>query len=363
MHDQHLAGREVGEQVFRPPAERRRPSCPVSRAAKRSGNGKRRSGRRCSTRSIRAPTIAGSRPRRTVSTSGSSGMSHLLSSASLAYVAYPPARSRYASAPQARSDMQRRPMADETDRDPFRLRTVPRAEKQERVDDVFHKVARRYDLMNDLMSAGLHRAWKDALVSSLRRRSAGRSGISTSPAAPATSPSASSTPAARRRTSRCSTSTATCSRSGASGRRRALRGPDRLRRGATPRRCRSPTRSFDAYTIAFGIRNVPRIEAALAEALSRAEAGRRASCAWSSRSVDVPGLDALYDAYSFNVIPRSAAGRDRRRRALPLPRRVDPQASRARRRSRRMIAAAGFRRVTHRLLTGGIVALHSGWKI
>src|SRR4051794_41740693 len=59
-------------------------------------------------------------------------------------------------------------MADETDRTHFGFKSVPRAEKQERVNDVFHTVARRYDLMNDLMSAGLHRAWKDALVTSLK---------------------------------------------------------------------------------------------------------------------------------------------------------------------------------------------------
>ncbi|MFL5124668.1 MAG: class I SAM-dependent methyltransferase, partial [Microvirga sp.] len=59
-------------------------------------------------------------------------------------------------------------MADETDRTHFGFESVPRAEKQERVNDVFHTVARRYDLMNDLMSAGLHRLWKDALISTLR---------------------------------------------------------------------------------------------------------------------------------------------------------------------------------------------------
>src|SRR3954463_10962701 len=59
-------------------------------------------------------------------------------------------------------------MADETDRTHFGFKSVPRAEKQERVNNVFHTVARRYDLMNDLMSAGLHRAWKDALVTTLK---------------------------------------------------------------------------------------------------------------------------------------------------------------------------------------------------
>ena len=74
----------------------------------------------------------------------------------------------------------------------FGFREVPLDDKQALVDDVFHSVARRYDLMNDLMSAGLHRAWKDALVTAVNppQGRAGRSRCSTSPAAPATSRSA-----------------------------------------------------------------------------------------------------------------------------------------------------------------------------
>ena len=79
--------------------------------------------------------------------------------------------------------------ASETD---FGYRRVPLADKQGLVDDVFHSVARRYDLMNDLMSGGLHRAWKDALVTAVNPpKGHRRSRCSTSPAAPATSPSAS----------------------------------------------------------------------------------------------------------------------------------------------------------------------------
>ena len=98
---------------------------------------------------------------------------------------------------------------------------------------------------------------------------------------------------------------------------------------ATPRRCRLPIASFDAYTIAFGIRNVTRIDLALSEALSRAQA---------RRPVPVPGvLDgrgarasiALYDLFSFKVIPRLGRARDRRRRILSLSRREHPQISEA----------------------------------
>ena len=72
----------------------------------------------------------------------------------------------------------------------FGFRRVPLDEKQGLVDDVFHSVARRYDLMNDLMSGGLHRAWKSALVTAVNPpKATGTSGCSTWPAAPATSPS------------------------------------------------------------------------------------------------------------------------------------------------------------------------------
>ena len=80
----------------------------------------------------------------------------------------------------------------------FGFQSVPLGEKQGKVNEVFRSVASRYDLMNDLMSAGLHRLWKDTLVSPCARPATGRSAISTWPAAPATWPSASSTGAARR---------------------------------------------------------------------------------------------------------------------------------------------------------------------
>jgi demethylmenaquinone methyltransferase/2-methoxy-6-polyprenyl-1,4-benzoquinol methylase len=122
-----------------------------------------------------------------------------------------------------------------------------------------------------------------------------------------------------------------------------------------------PDRSFDAYTIAFGIRNVPRIEAALAEAHRVLKIGGRVLCLEFS-TVDVPGLDALYDLYSFNVIPtlgRVVAGdADSYRYLVESIRRFPrPQAFAD------MIQAAGFRRVSFRPMSGGIVALHSGWRL
>jgi demethylmenaquinone methyltransferase / 2-methoxy-6-polyprenyl-1,4-benzoquinol methylase len=122
-----------------------------------------------------------------------------------------------------------------------------------------------------------------------------------------------------------------------------------------------PDRSHDAYSIAFGIRNVPRIEQALAEALRVLKIGGRFVCLEFS-TVDVPGLEGLYDLYSFNVIPalgRVVAGDAESYRYLveSIRRFPRPQIF------AEMIAAAGFRRVSFRSMSGGIVALHSGWRL
>ena len=128
-----------------------------------------------------------------------------------------------------------------------------------------------------------------------------------------------------------------------------------------PRHLPFPDRCYDAYTIAFGIRNVPRIERALAEAYRVLRIGGRFHCLEFS-SVDVPGLDALYDLYSFNVIPalgRMVAGDAEAYRYLVESIRRFPKPKVF----ADMIRAAGFRRVSFQPITGGIVALHSGWRL
>jgi len=120
-------------------------------------------------------------------------------------------------------------------------------------------------------------------------------------------------------------------------------------------------KQFDACTIAFGIRNVPRIEAALAEMHRVLKIGGRFACLEFS-TVDVPGLDAFYELYSFNVIPalgRTVVGDAESYRYLveSIRRFPRPQAFAD------MIQAAGFRRVSFTPMTGGIVALHSGWRL
>ncbi|HZE45423.1 MAG TPA: bifunctional demethylmenaquinone methyltransferase/2-methoxy-6-polyprenyl-1,4-benzoquinol methylase UbiE [Xanthobacteraceae bacterium] len=244
----------------------------------------------------------------------------------------------------------------------FGFKTVDLDAKQGLVDDVFRSVARRYDLMNDLMSGGLHRAWKDALVTAVNPprgdRPFGLVDVAGGTGDIAFRVVAAGGPGTR--VTVCDINPEML----AVGRERAIeRGLDDAvsfvdgNAEALP----FPDRSFDACTIAFGIRNVPRIDAALAEAYRVLKPGGRFLCLEFS-TVDVPGLDTLYDLYSFNVIPalgRSVAGdADAYRYLVESIRRFPkPQAFAA------MISAAGFRRVSARPLTGGVVALHSGWRL
>jgi demethylmenaquinone methyltransferase/2-methoxy-6-polyprenyl-1,4-benzoquinol methylase len=238
---------------------------------------------------------------------------------------------------------------------------VPLADKQALVDDVFHSVARRYDLMNDLMSFGLHRAWKDALVTALdppRNRPfalidiAGGTGDVAFRAIEAGGEFT--------RATVCDINPDMLE----VGRERAERqslGDVVTFAEANAEALPFADRSFDAATIAFGIRNVPRIDAALAEAFRVLKIGGKFLCLEFS-AVDVPGLDRLYDFYSYNVIPalgRAVAGdADSYRYLVESIRRFPkPEAFSA------MLRAAGFARVSFQPMTGGIVALHSGWRL
>src|SRR5262249_50590660 len=122
-----------------------------------------------------------------------------------------------------------------------------------------------------------------------------------------------------------------------------------------------PDRSYDAVTIAFGIRNVPRIAAALGEAYRVLRIGGRFLCLEFS-IVDVPGLAALYDFYSFNVIPalgRAVTGDGEAYLYLANSIRRSPRPDAF----AEMMRAAGFARVSFQRMSGGIVALHSGWRL
>jgi demethylmenaquinone methyltransferase/2-methoxy-6-polyprenyl-1,4-benzoquinol methylase len=242
----------------------------------------------------------------------------------------------------------------------FGFREVPLAAKQALVDDVFHSVANRYDLMNDLMSAGLQRPWKDALVTAVNPPK-GRQ-FSLLDLAGGTGDVAFRVLAAGGSATRATVVDINPDMLNVGRERAAARGLAGVafvegNAEALP----FPDRSFEAVTIAFGIRNVPRIEAALREARRVLAIGGRFLCLEFS-TVDVPGLDALYDFYSFNIIPvlgRLVAGdAEAYRYLVESIRRFPPPESFA-----GMMRTAGFARVSYRPLTGGIVALHSGWRL
>jgi len=253
-------------------------------------------------------------------------------------------------------------MAGSSDDTHFGYETVPLGDKQARVDDVFHSVARRYDLMNDLMSAGLHRAWKDALVTAVNPPKgetpfalldlAGGTGDVALRVAKAGGPAT--------RVTVCDINAEMLS----VGAERAIdrRLDDRVTfEQGNAEELHYADRSFDCAAIAFGIRNVPRIDRALSEAFRVLKHGGRFLCLEFS-SVDVPGLDALYELYSFQVIPRIGhavtGDREAYQYLVESIRKFPKPAAFA-----RMIEQAGFRRVTFTPMTGGMVALHSGWRL
>jgi demethylmenaquinone methyltransferase / 2-methoxy-6-polyprenyl-1,4-benzoquinol methylase len=244
----------------------------------------------------------------------------------------------------------------------FGEQTVPLAEKQGLVDDVFHSVARRYDLMNDLMSGGLHRPWKDALVTAINPPKSERE-FALLDLAGGTGDVAFRVVEAGGTGVRVTVCDINADMLDV-GRERALaRGHDArvtFEQG-NAEELPYPGRSFDCVSIAFGIRNVPRIERALSEAYRVLRLGGRFLCLEFS-SVDTPGIDALYDLYSFQVIPRIgqvvAGDRDAYQYLVESIRKFPKPNAFA-----RMIEAAGFRRVTFKPMTAGVVALHSGWKL
>ena len=243
----------------------------------------------------------------------------------------------------------------------FGSRQVPLADKQALVDDVFRSVAHRYDLMNDLMSFGLHRAWKDALVTAVNPpKSAPFALLDIAAGTGDVAMRVIEAGGAGTRATVCDINPdmLAVGRERAAGRSHA----DAIAFAeANAEALPFKDRSFDAATIAFGIRNVPRIERALKEAFRVLRIGGRFLCLEFS-AVSVPGIDTLYDAYSFNVIPalgRAVVGDAESYRYLVESIRRFPKPQEF----ADMLRAAGFARVSYRLMTGGIVALHSGWRL
>ncbi|NVN88444.1 MAG: bifunctional demethylmenaquinone methyltransferase/2-methoxy-6-polyprenyl-1,4-benzoquinol methylase UbiE [Rhodopseudomonas sp.] len=244
----------------------------------------------------------------------------------------------------------------------FGFRDVALEEKQTLVNDVFHSVAQRYDLMNDLMSGGMHRLWKSAMINALNPPRddspfalldvAGGTGDISFRAAKASGHGFHATV--------CDINSDMLE----VGRQRAAQRHldhqvDFVEGNAET--LPFADRSYDAYTIAFGIRNVPRIDLALKEAYRVLRPGSRFLCLEFSH-VDVPGLDKIYDLFSFNVIPqigRVVTGDAESYQYLVESIRKFPKPNDF----AEMIRAAGFARVSYQSLSGGIVALHSGWRL
>jgi demethylmenaquinone methyltransferase/2-methoxy-6-polyprenyl-1,4-benzoquinol methylase len=222
-------------------------------------------------------------------------------------------------------------------------------------------VARRYDLMNDLMSGGLHRLWRDALVSALNPPRAGKP-FRVLDAAGGTGDIAFRISERARGHADVTVADVNASMLELGRERAERRGAKNVVfREANAERLPFAEASFDAYTIAFGIRNVPRVGEALGEALRVLRHGGRFLCLEFSE-VAVPVLDRLYERYSFDAIPRLGrvvTGDAEAYRYLVESIRTFPNQERF----ADMIRAAGFRRVAYRNFSGGIAALHSAWKI
>jgi demethylmenaquinone methyltransferase/2-methoxy-6-polyprenyl-1,4-benzoquinol methylase len=243
---------------------------------------------------------------------------------------------------------------------PFGYQNVPEDAKERLVHEVFSSVARRYDLMNDLMSGGVHRLWKDAMIEWLAPQPgqrfldvAGGTGDIAFRIAPAI-------------VARGGSPSIVCCDINTDMLREGIRRAGASGRDGVQWLCANaeslplPSATFDAYTIAFGMRNVTHVERALAEAHRVLRPGGRFLCLEFSH-VEVPVLETLYDAYSFSVLPRLGqfvAGDSESYRYLAESIRRFPR----QRLFAKMIASAGFGQVQVRNLAGGIAALHSAWK-
>ena len=228
-------------------------------------------------------------------------------------------------------------------------------EKTRRVGEVFSSVAYRYDLMNDLMSGGLHRLWKDRFVARVKPRPgeqildmAGGTGDIAFRMA--------------RRGAGVTVADINADMLGVGEERAKDRGIKGLSwRVENAEALSFDDSRFDAYTIAFGIRNVTDIPAALREAYRVLKRGGRFYCLEFSTS-DWPGFADLYEAYAGKVIPRlgKAVAKDEEsyRYLVESIRRFPPPE-----RFRKMVAEAGFAETRSEPILGGLVAIHSGWRI
>ena len=241
-----------------------------------------------------------------------------------------------------------------TDQVNFGDELVSPEEKTRRVGKVFSSVARRYDVMNDLMSGGMHRLWKDRFIARVKPR----------PGEEILDMAGGTGDVAFRMARRACVTVADINADMLEvGRQRAER---RELRGLSwkvenAEKLSFADASFDAYTIVFGIRNVTDIPAALREAQRVLRRGGRFYCMEFSSS-EWPGFATLYEAYASNIIPKvgkAIADDEESYRYLveSIRRFPKPSAFKA------MVTEAGFVRAAAEPMLGGLVTIHSGWKI
>ena len=228
-------------------------------------------------------------------------------------------------------------------------------EKTRRVGGVFSSVARNYDVMNDLMSGGMHRLWKNRFVAKVKPRrgerildmAGGTGDIAFRMAA---------------KGARVTVSDINADMLAVGQERARAQAIDGLSwQVENDEKLSFADSSFDAYTIAFGIRNVTDIPAALREAHRVLKRGGRFYCLEFSTS-EWPGFGELYDRYSEHVIPRIgkavAKDEDSYRYLVESIRRFPKMEA-----FRGLIGAAGFKSTSVEPILGGLVAIHGGWKI
>jgi demethylmenaquinone methyltransferase / 2-methoxy-6-polyprenyl-1,4-benzoquinol methylase len=244
----------------------------------------------------------------------------------------------------------------------FGFRRVGEDAKQGLVNEVFSKAAERYDQMNDLMSGGMHRLWKDDFVTMLNPPR-GAQAFKVLDVAGGTGDIAFRIIKAGGSGTHVTVADISPEMVG-EGQKRAGREGFLGSCDFTVGNAESlafPDKSFDAYTIAFGIRNVTHIDRALAEAHRVLKPGGRFQCLEFSH-VDMELLQKAYDNFSFTVIPavgKVVTGDGQPYRYLVESIRTFPKQDEF----QSMIEAAGFARSGYRNLSGGIVAIHSGWRI
>ena len=248
------------------------------------------------------------------------------------------------------------------DQETFGFQRVTSDQRQGLVNEVFSRVAENYDLMNDIMSGGLHRLWKNDLINwmapPVSEQSfhlldvAGGTGDVALKFLNAGGPGCDAT--------LCDINIEMLKAGRSKAKLQAPLSAMTYVQG-NAEHLPLPDRSFQAYTIAFGIRNVTNIQTALNEAYRVLEIGGRFMCLEFSE-VEVPILDKVYDAFSFNAIPQLGkliANDEESYRYLVESIRNFPK----QKKFASMIEKAGFEQVTYRNLSGGIAAIHSGWRL